>query len=97
MSKKLMVSVQESPEDTEKLSVESEVVPQSRECTRCDGHQYLVDERQGFGKYTCDKCKMITGFDLCANPVEFLIFRGNPQSWTKNVFGSRLGPSEQRF
>jgi hypothetical protein len=75
----------------------SKLQAEQRACTRCDGDQHLVGGSSGFGKYRCDTCSLIIGFDLEAVPAEFLIERGSPSRYTKNVFGSRLMPSEMRL
>lgn len=72
--------------------VDEEIV--QRECTRCDGVQHLVNAAFGMGKYVCDTCSMIVGFDKQASPPEFLIHRGLPKDYTKDVFGTRLMPVE---
>lgn len=72
-------------------------VPEQRECTRCDGTQHLVASHAGLGKYRCDLCEMVVGFDLESEPVEFLIHRGLPSRYTKDWFGARLAPQEQRL
>jgi hypothetical protein len=72
-------------------------VPTRRACTRCDGEQHLVGGSSGLGKYRCDTCELVIGFDLEAVPAEFLIERGLPSRYTKDVFGSRLMPSEMRL
>lgn len=66
----------------------------TRSCTRCDGSQHLTAHFEGMGKYVCDTCKMIVGFDLEADPNDFLINRGLPFQYTKNRFGTRLLPVE---
>lgn len=73
------------------------VVPASRACTRCDDEQHLVESAHGFGKFRCIGCGMVVGFDLEGDPVEFLIDRGAPGRYTKQVFGSRLLGLEQRL
>jgi hypothetical protein len=73
------------------------VVPASRGCTRCDDEQHLVESAHGFGKYRCIGCGMVVGFDLEGDPVEFLIDRGSPGRYSKQVFGSRLLGLEQRL
>ena len=40
---------------------------------------------------------MVVGFDLEADPVEFLIDRGAPGRYTQGVFGSRLLRPELRL
>lgn len=71
--------------------------PVVRSCTRCDGEQHLLDAAKGFGKYRCLTCGMVVGFDLEADPVEFLIDRGAPGRYTQGVFGSRLLRPEMRL
>lgn len=72
-------------------------VPPVRSCTRCDGEQHLIGTARGFGKYRCITCGMVVGFDLEADPVEFLIDRGAPGRYTQGVFGSRLLRPELRL
>ncbi|MCC5949166.1 MAG: hypothetical protein JJT89_11990 [Nitriliruptoraceae bacterium] len=72
-------------------------VPTHRPCTRCDGQQALVDSRSGFGKFRCDHCALTVGFDLESDPAEFMIDRGAPGRYSKEIFGSRLIPSELRL
>lgn len=72
-------------------------VPSRRSCTRCDGEQHLVGGMIGLGKYRCDHCGLTVGFDLEAEPAEFLIDRGAPSRYTKDVFGSRLVVAELRL
>ncbi len=72
-------------------------VPETRSCTRCDGQQHLTAGSEGFGKYVCDHCGMVVGFDLESRPPEFLIDRGAPGRYSKELFGSRLTPGEQRL
>jgi len=72
-------------------------VPERRSCTRCDGEQHLVSGSEGFGKFRCDSCELVVGFDLEADPAEFLIDRGQPGRYSKELFGSRLIASEQRL
>lgn len=72
-------------------------VPQSRACTRCDADQTLVAVERGLGKYHCGHCELVVGFDLEAEPAEFLISRGLPSRYTKDLFGSRLLSSERRL
>lgn len=72
-------------------------VPEQRSCTRCDGEQHLVSEVSGMGKYRCDTCEMVVGFDLDAEEPEFLISRGMPKRYTKDVFGDRVLPTERRL
>jgi hypothetical protein len=72
-------------------------VPEQRPCSRCDGTQHLVAAQSGLGKYRCDQCEMVVGFDVEADPVEFLIHRGLPSRYTKDWFGARLAPQEQRL
>ena len=72
-------------------------VPAQRTCTRCDGEQHLIGGMIGLGKYRCERCSMTVGFDLEAEPAEFLIDRGLPSRYTKDVFGSRLVTAEHRL
>jgi len=72
-------------------------VPQRRSCTRCDGEQRLVSGDEGFGKYHCDRCGLTVGFDLEADPAEFLIDRGQPGRYSKELYSSRLMRSEHRL
>lgn len=72
-------------------------LPSTRTCTRCDGQQHLVAEVRGLGKYRCDVCEMVVGFDLQADEPEFLISRGLPSRYTKNVFGGTLLGTERRL
>jgi hypothetical protein len=71
--------------------------PERRPCTRCDGEQHLVGGTGDMGKYRCDGCEMVVGFDLHADPAEFLLDRGLPSRYTKDVFGSQLVGSERRL
>jgi hypothetical protein len=72
-------------------------VPSSRTCTRCDDDQHLVGGASGLGKYRCMHCELVVGFDLEADPAEFLLSRGLPSRYTKELFGSRLLPNELRL
>lgn len=72
-------------------------VPTVRACTRCDGEQELRGGSHGLGKFLCGTCQMAVGFDLESEPVEFLLDRGSPSRYTKDLFGSRLLPSERRL
>lgn len=72
-------------------------VPLRRACTRCDGEQHLLDGAGGFGKYRCEHCQLVVGFDLESDPAEFLLDRGSPSRYSKELFGSRLLPSERRL
>jgi hypothetical protein len=72
-------------------------VPTQRACTRCDGEQHLVGGAGDMGKYRCEVCEMVVGFDLDADPAEFLLDRGLPSRYTKDVFGSQLVGSEWRL
>lgn len=72
-------------------------VPSVRSCTRCEGEQHLIDADRGFGKYRCISCGMVVGFDLEADPVEFLLDRGAPGRYTRGLFGSRLLRPEHRL
>lgn len=70
---------------------------QRRDCTRCAGSQQLVGAFEGLGKYACDTCEMIVGFDLDAHPAEFLLDRGLPRNYSKDVFGPQLSGGERRL
>ena len=72
-------------------------MPDQRPCTRCDGTQYLLARSDGMGKYRCDGCELVVGFDLESAPVEFLLHRGLPSRYTKQWFGPRLAPEELRL
>lgn len=72
-------------------------LPEERPCTRCDGTQHLVGEHEGLGKYRCDTCEMVVGFDLESDPPEFLIHRGTPGRYTKDWFGAELAAQERRL
>ena len=72
-------------------------VPTRRSCTRCEGEQHLVVGSSGFGKYRCDRCALVVGFDLESEPAEFMLDRGAPGLYSKDLFGSRLLPSELRL
>lgn len=69
----------------------------TRPCTRCDGTQHLLAAAEGMGKYRCDTCEMVVGFDLADEEPEFLVSRGLPSRYTKNVFGERMTPGERRL
>lgn len=68
-----------------------------RACTRCDGRQHLVAQGRAMGKYRCDTCQMVVGFDLRDVEPEFLIDRGLPSRYTQDVFGERITPPERRL
>ena len=72
-------------------------LPERRPCTRCDGEQVLVAHHEGMGKYQCELCELQVGFDLSAEPAEFLLSRGYPGQYTKNVFGTTLAGSERQL
>lgn len=70
-------------------------LPETRPCTRCDGSQHLVAAVDDMGKYRCETCELVVGFDLSAGEDrEFLLDRGMPGRYTKDVFGPRLHGSE---
>ncbi len=69
----------------------------TRGCTRCDGTQALVASGHGMGSYRCSTCGMHVGFDLHGDPVEFLLDRGIPARYTRDVFGDRLLLDEHRL
>jgi hypothetical protein len=83
-------------QDTATAVVEAEV-PERRACTRCDGDQTLVARDQGMGKYRCEDCALVIGFDLEGDPAEFLLERGLPGNYTKQVFGMMLSAHERRL
>lgn len=72
-------------------------LPEQRDCTRCDGAQHLVAEVEGMGKYRCDTCHLVVGFDLDGDPREFLLDRGQPGAYTRDVFGPTLSVAERRL
>ncbi len=72
-------------------------LPDDRSCTRCPGRQALTGGQFGMGKYACDECELIVGFDLEAEEPEFLLDRGRPSHYTKDVFGDRLATTERRI
>lgn len=72
-------------------------VPDERDCTRCEGTQHLVAMHEGLGKYRCDRCELVVGFDLEAQRPEFLLHRGLASRYSKQVFGSELLPVERRL
>lgn len=82
--------------DSATAVIEAEV-PERRPCTRCDGDQILVAREQGMGKYRCEECELVVGFDLEADPAEFLLARGRPGNYTKRVFGTMLSAQERRL
>jgi ribosomal protein S27AE len=72
-------------------------VPERRSCSRCDGTQVLVAHHEGMGKYQCELCHLEVGFDLDNRPSEFLLARGRPGEYTKNVFGTTLSSQERQL
>jgi len=85
-------------EDDELVALDTpQELPSKRSCTRCDGYQHLLGSANGFGKYRCDTCQIAIGFDLESAPAEFIISRGTPSSYTKELFGPRLNGEEQRL
>ncbi|HEX2026465.1 MAG TPA: hypothetical protein VHF25_00535 [Nitriliruptorales bacterium] len=73
------------------------IVPDQRACTRCEGTQHLVASHAGLGKYRCDGCELVVGFDLETSPAEFLLHRGLPSRYSRQWFGAILAPQEQRL
>lgn len=86
-----------SPASTVPTGTAVAPLPPQRTCTRCEGHQHLIGAHGGMGKYRCDTCELVVGFDLDAERPEFLIDRGVPGRYTKDVFGERLGSEERRL
>lgn len=78
-------------------TVHPPTLPERRDCTRCDGDQHLVAEVEGMGKYRCDTCHLVVGFDLEADPREFLLDRGQPGAYTREIFGPTLSGAERRL
>lgn len=78
-------------------TVDEPTLPDQRDCTRCNGVQHLVAEVEGMGKYRCDTCHLVVGFDLDADPSEFLLDRGRPGNYTRDVFGPQLSGTERRL
>lgn len=72
-------------------------VESRRVCTRCDGEQHLIGASSGLGKYRCDTCELVVGFDLEAEPAEFLLDRGLPGRYSKELYGARLTVAERRL
>lgn len=72
-------------------------VEAQRACTRCDGRQHLVASGNGMGKYRCDTCQMVVGFDLRQTQPEFLLDRGMASRYTRDVFGERITSGERRL
>lgn len=72
-------------------------VPDHRDCSRCEGTQHLVGAFEGLGKFRCDSCELVVGFDLDADPTEFLLDRGLPHRYSKDVFGPQLAGTERRL
>lgn len=72
-------------------------LPEQRDCTRCDGTQHLITAVHDMGKYRCDTCQMVIGFDLEADTREFLLDRGQPGAYTRDVFGLQLTVAERRL
>jgi hypothetical protein len=71
--------------------------PERRDCTRCDGTQHLVAAHADMGKYRCDHCEIVVGYDLDADPAEFVLERGLPSRYSKETFGTQLSGSERRL
>lgn len=72
-------------------------VPEQRDCTRCDGAQHLVAAQDGLGKYRCDTCELVVGFDLSSGRPEFILHRGLASRYTKQAFGPDLLARERRL
>lgn len=84
-------------ESSVKRNLEEKQTASKRECSRCDGNQFLIDNALGFGKYRCDTCGMVIGFDLESNKPEFIICKGIPAHYTKEIFGNALNSQERRI
>jgi hypothetical protein len=91
------MTLPDAPEHSSSAATLPTDVPSARACTRCDEEQHLLDSSGGFGKFRCLGCGMVVGFDLEARPAEFLIDRGSPGRYSRDVYGSRIMPSEQRL
>lgn len=87
----------EDTRQTTASTAEQPPVEPQRSCTRCDGRQHLVAAGSSMGKYRCDTCEMVVGFDLRDDEPEFLIDRGLPSRYTRDVFGERITPPERRL
>lgn len=83
--------------DTSTTTIEPTTPPDVRECTRCEGQQHLLGSFEGMGKYRCDSCELVVGFDLEADTVEFLIDRGQPGRYTRDRYGPVLMGPERRL
>lgn len=83
--------------DESTLTTPDASLAEVRGCTRCAGEQDLVASERGMGTYRCDTCHMVVGFDLEAAPVEFMVDRGTPARYTRDVFGDRLTTDEHRL
>ena len=68
-----------------------------RACTRCGGEQHLIASGSGMGKYRCDTCELVVGFDLTSAQPEFLISRGLPSRYTEDRFSSVILEAERRL
>lgn len=68
-----------------------------RPCTRCEGEQHLLAVDRGMGKYRCDTCELVVGFDLSDAKPEFLISRGLPSRYTRDRFSSVILSAERRL
>lgn len=88
---------------TQTMQEEQTKIESSRDCTRCQGRQYLVASNFGFGKYKCIECEMSVGFDLEAEEGnrEFLIHRGLCFKYDRELpnvmIGVRLTSQEMRL
>lgn len=71
--------------------------PEKRECSRCDGTQFLIAYHNEFGKYRCDHCCMVVGFDVSAEKAEFIISKGMASHYTKETYGNFLNSKERRL
>lgn len=90
----------ERRDDAAGTAVRDETAPSldhQRPCTRCDGEQHLIAVDQGMGKYRCDTCELVVGFDMSAAKPEFLISRGLPSRYTNDRFSSVILSTERRL
>ena len=68
-----------------------------RPCTRCEGPQLLVAGDGSMGVYRCEVCLLRVGFDLTADPCEWLAHRGLPWRYDRDRWGRTLAVAELRL